>query len=380
MIRTFLFISLFAFNAIASAATIANLPGGPSWPSGVGQISASDGFTRWQDWMGYDVDIATVWTAQSVVLTWDDFENGNKGAYFKDTMDAIPTSTPIVLSYPMVPMSESNRNCGNPAMWDRFAAGDFDQHYRVFARNLKTLVQNKGRDPANHAIRLGWEMNGDWYPWSVCNKIAEFKASWERAVGIIKAEIPGILIDFSPARPYVGFTAGRNYNGTGGVNLEGLLPAENSYDVISRSHHDTHPYATSDATWQEHLQPAASKKQIGLLDLVNAAEAHGKKMALTEWGTQMADCGPDHQTSPNPDFFLQKTYEFLSANAANIAWETHFSVGCTQLYGRQDTAAAQTYKNLWGSGAGGGSVDIDSGSGDDNTVPAPEPPSSLVVN
>ena len=119
------------------------VPEAPSWPSGVGAISVPDGYNDWKDWMGYDVDIATVWTAAERVLTWDDFENGNTGAYFKNTMDAIPKSTPIVLSYPMVPKSVSNKNCGNPRMWDDFAAGKFDEHYRTFARNFNAIVRSK---------------------------------------------------------------------------------------------------------------------------------------------------------------------------------------------------------------------------------------------
>jgi hypothetical protein len=254
----------------------------------------------------------------------------------------------------MVPRSVSNNDCKNPGMWDDFAAGKFDAHYRAFARSFTDIVRSKGRDPANHVIRLGWEMNGNWYPWSICNKVEEFKRSWERAVNILRTEIPGIMIDFSPSRPYVGFTEGRAYNGTPGINLEGFLPAEHSYDVISRSHHDTHPSVTSEDTWQAHLRPPASKKEIGLLELVEAGIAHGKKIALTEWATQMEDCGPNHRTAPDPALFIKKTYEFLTENAANIAWDTHFSPSCTQLYGRQSTSAAEAYKSLWGSGSGGG--------------------------
>jgi hypothetical protein len=380
MTRIIAVTSLLLFSVHAFAAEIINRPGGPSWPSGVGQIFVPDGYNAWKDWTGYDVDIATVWTAVEMVLTWDDFENGNKGAYFNNTMDAIPKSTPIILSYPMVPKSISNKDCENLGMWDDFAAGKFDGHYRTFARNFNAIVKSKGRDPANHVIRLGWEMNGNWYPWSICNKVKEFKQSWERAVNILRTEIPGIIIDFSPARPYVGFTGKRSYNGTPGINLEGFLPAENSYDVISRSHHDARPEVTSEETWQEHLRPAASKKEIGLLDLVEAGRAHGKKIALTEWATQMDDCTPRHVKAPNPALFIQKTYEFLAENAANVAWDTHFSIGCTQLYGRQNTSAAETYRSLWGSGSGGGSVIIDSGGGSGSSPARPNPPQNLVAD
>jgi len=346
------------------AASLSNRTGGPPWPSGVGQISMPTGYQKWQgQYMGYDVDIMAVWVSQSQVTTWNDFRTG-KGAnskYLTDAMTYLPKTTPIIVSYPMLPLSDSNRGCNNPAVWDRFARGDFDEHYRVMAQNFKKLAQQYGRDPSNHVFRLGWEMNGEHYPWSICTKVSEFKQSWERATRIIRAEIPGVLFDFSPAHRYVGYTTGRNYNGTDGINLAGFLPDPSTYDVISMSHHDVRPFTTSDSVWQDYVYaPPKSERKIGLKELVDTATAKGKKIALTEWGTQMSDCGPDHPAAPNPALFLKKTYEFLWANRSKVAWDTHFSVGCTQLYDRISTSAAQTYHDLWRSGGGddGGSSSL----------------------
>lgn len=133
-------------------------------------------------------------------------------------------------------------------------------------------------------------------------------------------------IDFSPARPYVGFTAGRNYNGGSGVNLEGFLPAESSYDVISRSTNDANPFVTNEASWQTHYNPTASGKRVGLLDIVNAAKAHGKKIALIEYAAQMSDCSANFSTSPAPVFFYQKIDGFLNANVSLVAWDTKFAI------------------------------------------------------
>jgi len=310
--------------------------------------------------MGYDADIMAVWVSVSSMHTWDDFRTGQggSGAYLLNAMDILPKSTPIIVSYPMLPQSHSNRGCNNPAVWDQFVRGDFDQHYAVMARNFKQLAQQHGRDPSNHIFRLGWEMNGEHYPWSICNKVSEFKQSWERATRIIRAEIPGVLFDFSPAHRYVGYTTGRNYNGTDGINLAGFLPDPSTYDVISMSHHDVRPFTTSESVWQNSVyDPPRSERKIGLKELVDTATAKGKKFALTEWGTQMVNCGPDHPAAPDPALFLRKTYEFLWANRSKVAWDTHFSVGCTQLYDRTSTRAAQTYRDLWRSGRddGGGS-------------------------
>lgn len=362
MKRAVIITALVAMAPQGYAGTIANLPGGPAWPSGVGQVYMPNGYDAWKSWMGYDVDVMTVWV--EMADTWTQIATGKStsGTYLTQAMQQLPKTTPIVVSYPMAPASHSNRNCANPGMWDQFAAGSFDSHWQQMAVNFKALAQSYGRDPANHVIRLGWEMNGDWYPWSICNKVEQFKTSWQRVVGIIRAQIPGIMFDFSVSSPYVGFTAGRNYGGGPGVNLAAFLPNSSTYDVVSISVHDGFPDTVDDATWvRSNYNPPQGERKIGLVELVNTAKAVGKKIALSEWAAQMADCDSTWDTSPKPELVIAKVYEFLTANASMVAWETHFSPSCTALYSRSTTQAAQTYKSLWGSGVGGGSLTLGTG-------------------
>jgi len=356
MMRATAVIVLYAVTLLAYANPPTNRLGGPPWPSGVGQINTPSGLNTWQDWMGYDADVVVAWSHPA--STWADFRTGRAdvGAYFQAALKALPKTTTIVHAYPMLPTEVSNRGCRNPGVWDQFAAGAFDSHYREMARNMRSLIQNSGRDPSTVIIRLGWEMNGEWYPWSVCNKVTQFKQSWERAVRIIREEMPGIQFDFSVSRPYAGYTAGRNYAGSSGVNLAGFLPADNSYDFISRSTHDGQPFTTSDATFEAStLNPPPSARSIGLVELRNTAVARGKKFALSEWSAQMENCEAAWPQSPNPALFLEKVYAFLLANADHVAWDAYFSVGCTQLHNRYSTDAAKMYKSLWGTSQPDGS-------------------------
>ena len=347
-------ISLLAISWHAHAASMNNNPGGPPWMSGVGQIPMPTGYQSWrQQFMGYDADIMAVWVSSHSVDTWDQFRTGKggEGTYLLNAMALSRRGSPSSFPIRWCRRTHSNRGCKNPAVWDQFARGEFDDHYRVMAQNFKKLAQQYGRDPSNHVFRLGWEMNGEHYPWSICTKVTEFKQSWERATRIIRAEIPGVLFDFSPAHRYVGYTTGLNYNGSAGVNLAGFLPDPSTYDVISISHHDVRPFTTSDSVWQSSIyDPPKSARKIGLKELVDTATANGKKFALTEWAPQMADCGDDHPQSADPALFLKKTYEFLWANRSKVAWDTYFATACTQLHNRSTTDAARTYKELWGSG------------------------------
>lgn len=371
MMRTAVVIVLYTMTFFSYANPPANNPGGPPWPSGVGQITTPTGLSAWQEWMGYDADVVVAWSYPA--STWADFRTGRAdvGAYFQAALKHLPKSTTIVHAYPMLPVEVSNRGCRNPGVWDRFAAGEFDSHYREMARNMRTLIQSSGRDPSTVIIRLGWEMNGEWYPWSICDKVTQFKQSWERAVRIIREEMPVMQFDFSASRPYVGFTAGRNYGGGSGVNLAGFLPADDSYDFISRSTHDGQPFTTSVQTFEAStLNPPASARSIGLLELRNTAVSKGKKFALSEWGTQIEDCEEAWPQSPEPSMFLENVYEFLLANSEHVAWDAYFSVGCTQLHNRQSTDAAKSYKSLW-------SRNESSGVG--NGEPVPTAPQQLTV-
>ncbi len=318
-----------------SSFNFVNQPGGPSWLSGTGQIYMPDGHQSWKAWMGHDVDIMTVWPAMPE--NWEELESGkgSDATYLNNAMKILPKTTPIVISYAMIPNSFSNAKCKNTGVWDRFAQGEFDNRYVKLGQNLKKIAAQYGRDPKYFVIRLGWEMNGDWYPWSVCNKTNEFKQSWARATRILRQEIPGVVIDFSPN------------HGSGGNNpmIASILPPIDTFDVISMSHHDGLPFVQDESSWNLHLNGASDRD--GLQPILNLAVEKGKKFALTEWGTSMEKCDSTWVKTPKPEFFIRKTYEFLSANRAHIAWDTHFSPGCTSLYTHQSTEAAKTYKELW---------------------------------
>ncbi len=361
MMRAILLLSSFAVSAQISAAPLPNLPGGPPWPSGVGSISTIEGYKTWASWMGYQPDIVTIWLPTVNTKTWGQLAIGTSSAtfnyYLKDAMEMLPASVPIVISQPMVPNDKemSNRACAHPEMWDQYAAGNFDSHWVSWANGLKALAQAHGRNPANHIMRLGWEMNGNWYPWSICNNVSEFKASWERVHRIVTGIIPGMMFDFSPAAPYVGYTASFNYGGPPsthpGVNLMGFLPDSDTFDVISVSLHDNSPIIVDEKTWEEHVFPKPSDREVGLGEGLNAAIAHNKKFALSEWSINyLANCDYSKVPSAQPAFIFTKVHEFLTANAGRIAWDTYFSPACAAMYptAKQTSPAARKYKELWG--------------------------------
>jgi hypothetical protein len=344
---------------------------GPAWLHGTLNLYSGQ-LTNWRTWMGHQPDIMGVYVQPQ---TWTQFRTGrgSSQAYLYPVIASVPHDTPIILAYNMYPRggtqaafeadqyyvnSTTNRFGGNknlewPQMWTNFNNSLYDEHYRAMARGLKNLCADttygKGSDgiqrsASDFILRLGWEMNGDWYEWSIGNNVAAFKQAWARVVGIIRTEIPGIWFDFSPTKVPV-----RGTNPL--VYIEDYTPDPSTFNTLSVSHHDAATRSgdststvtrTNPATWTPH--------ETALNKFLAHAKSLGKKMALTEWASQMADCDTTyHVQAQDPEWFYQKTWEWLYANRAYIAWDTHFSPSCCSLVTRQSTSAAVYFKSKWGS-------------------------------
>ena len=364
--------ALLALPSHALAATLSNKPGGPPWPSGVGQPQGDfpSGVNAFEDWIGRDVDLVTAWCSQRQIQTWADFADGRclGASYFQNALDNYPQSTTIVISWPGMPQNGGNDGCNNNGVWDQAAAGSFDDEYLSMATGLKNLLNAHGRPPNNPNVvmRLMWEMTGCWYPWSIGTKTTQFKQAWNRWIPIIRSQIPGILFAFEPAHPTVWCSQGKPC--TPRVDLEDILPDEANYDFIGRSLHDKGPHTTSVAAFTDnHINQSSG--EIGLAEVLAAAKAHGKKMSFSEWSAQMVDCDAQDRASENASAFLQGSYNFFNANSAYMGYETYFYTACHTFHNRAGAEASILFKSLWGrTGDGSGSND-----------PAPTPPQQVRV-
>jgi hypothetical protein len=83
--------------------------------------------------------------------------------------------------------------------WDlaEAGAGRYDRAYQECADNLK-LVRKR-----LISVRIGWEMNGGWMPWSSGGpgknqKPQHYVAAFRRLARMVRAAVPGVLIDWCP--------------------------------------------------------------------------------------------------------------------------------------------------------------------------------------
>ena len=106
--------------------------------------------------------------------------------------------------------------------WDlaQAAAGHYDGLYQTCADNLKRV-----RDRLI-SVRIGWEMNGGWMPWSQGGpgsnqKPEHYIAAFRRMAKMVRAAVPGVPIDWCPNfdKPSEQFYPGNAYVDIIGVDL-----------------------------------------------------------------------------------------------------------------------------------------------------------------
>mgnify|MGYP003418398571 FL=1 len=327
---------------------------GLPWATGVLGTTPT-GMVSYEKWIGYKSDVYGTFTDKDPD-TWEDLRGGSNPSStvfqgvlsvnkFREAIASVPKDTPVIISYPMIPKSHSNVDCKNPAVWDQFARGDFDQHYRILGQKLKGLADSYDRDVKDFVLRLGWEMNGEWYHWSVCEKVPEFKTSWKRAISAIREGAPGIKVDWSPSLPYFNR---KKINGGAVTPTPQGAPDPAYYDIVSVSMHLREPDVVNDATWNVQLN--GNNSETGLQPMMNLAKANGKKFALTEWGVQMEDGCEGQPKNANPAFAISKVWDFLYANRQYVSHDTMFSPSCHSLFSRPTSDAAQQFKSTWGPG------------------------------
>ena len=206
----------------------------------------------------------------------------------------------LVLGVPILPG-------GSGGTLAQGATGAYNQYFTILAQ---TLV-NDGA--ANAILRLGWEFNGNWYPWSVASNAdaQNFAAYWRQIVDTMRA-VPGQQFRFlwNP-----------NGGGSSNWNLELAYPGSAYVDYIGTDVYDEYwgtPF-TPQASWSN-----AVNQTWGLNWLANFAAAQGRPIALPEWADDYRSDGMGLGDDP---YFLNQFANWIAAN--NVAFTCIFSYNDT---------------------------------------------------
>jgi hypothetical protein len=180
------------------------------------------------------------------------------------------------------------------------AAGGQDGTWRALA---SALVAN---GQPNAILRLGWEFNGDWFPWAARSNPGQFASAFRRIVTTMRS-VPGaggLRFDWNPGHGprYVPEAA---YPGDAYVDIIGL-------DIYDQTFGPR--FVDPAARWADFMN-----RPYGLRWHRDFARAHGKPMSFPEWGI-----GDRHVAGARPDnpLFIRNLADWIAVN--DVAYQSYF--------------------------------------------------------
>jgi glycosyl hydrolase family 26 len=314
-------------------------------PSGPDKVDA------YSAWLGRKVDLAEAFEPGA---TWDDVMGRSwQLRPWSAWVNAQPGRR-LVLTIPILPGHWDGRGptsgpgAGEPVSLERGAAGDYDRYFVALARNL--VAYRLG----NTILRLGHEFNGGWYTWRASGKEAAFAGYWRRIVTAMTS-VPGHELQFNwnPTLGHLGMRPDLAWPGDAYVDIVGLDVYDQSWSA------GTYPIPAGAAHDDARRRQALVWAQIldgayGLRFWQRFGEAHGKPLAISEWGLSARADG--RGGGDNPDF-IANMWRFIHDPANRVAYHVYFDImardGGHQLSSDEGftspfSASAATYRRLFG--------------------------------
>ena len=238
----------------------------------------------------------------------------------------------LLLSVPMLPSSGG-------ASLAQEATGADDGVFRTLARRL---VAGGGADTI---LRIGWEFNGDWFPWSIEDgHAAQYAGAWRQIVTTMRA-VPGARFRFDWC-----VNGGSSVDGGARLDPAAAWPGERYVDIVGLDQYDAAPatYDTATQRWQRFLD-----QPYGLRWQRDFAAAHHKPVSFPEWGLlQGGDSAAGQIGAGDSPQFVQEMFEWFAS--ADLAYESYFDldtpVGASAL--AMFPRAAERYRQLADGDAG----------------------------
>jgi hypothetical protein len=177
------------------------------------------------------------------------------------------------------------------------ATGAYDQYFATLAKNLVSGGESGA------ILRLGWEFNGNWFPWSVQTSAdaANFVAFWKQIVTTMRAargEHFTFVWNPNGASP-TSYTPDQAYPGNAYVDYVGTDDYDNFWGT---------PF-TPAAAWANQLS-----QQWGFNWLASFAASHAKPIAIPEWSDEYRSDG--HGLGDDPSFMDHMGAWFVSHTVA----------------------------------------------------------------
>jgi hypothetical protein len=282
-----------------------------------GSISQYEDFGRW---LGKPVMVRLTFLNDS---SWSTIAN----PYFlssatKPWLASDPARVEVI-STPMLPSS------GNHYQLRNIANGDYDTYYRQLASN----IASKSGAPQRVIIRLGWELNGQWYPWSAVGYASQYKAAYRHIVHVMRAKCNVLRFEWN-----VNWGTNPNH-----FDWTTAYPGDDVVDVIGTDLYDQYNKGWSDIL----------NRYEGLAFYRNFARQHGKSEAYTEWGLSTNSSGHGDDTA-----YIQNMHDWIQAGGDSVLYANYWNTPSggpdgviysdSSRYGVTVPKSAALYRKLFG--------------------------------
>lgn len=158
------------------------------------------------------------------------------------------------------------------------ASGAYDSYYASIAASIASGYDNG----QIFAVRIGWEFNGDWYPWSIhSGSAADYVTAWRKLALAIRALRPAIKFDWNQ-------------------NVQQMIPdaaypGDDVVDYITMDMYENSAYASGDGPTRWASFVSQPDGFTSLTTFLAFATAHNKPMAFPEYASNINDGYFDHQ-------------------------------------------------------------------------------------
>lgn len=185
-----------------------------------------------------------------------------------------------------------------PRLWTDVISGSLDAEFNGI------IKQGVGWNVT--IWRLGWEFNGSWFSWGIggndtAANQAGFKAAFRHIALLIRAQQPKAKIMFNP-------TSG---NSAELDDWTAYYPGDDVVDIVGTDIYNNH-WNNWPGDAAEEAILISSGPSPTLNDIVAFAKAHGKAVAIPEFGCWDPASGPNESNSPGDDpTFINAIFTWL---------------------------------------------------------------------
>lgn len=209
----------------------------------------------------------------------------------------------ILMSLSYIPQDEGGRGAGLA----KCAAGQFNEHYKAFALNMKTLGVTSA------IFRPGWEFTLSW-PWGTNNNIEKammYRSCFRNFVATVQAN--------HPDNKFI-YEWNVHQDGTRG-SMEAAWPGNEFVDVVGVDIYDA--YYTNNTACKNDGNCRWEKRTKVVLDKIKAfADSVGKPIGISELGIWSA--GKDDRGGGDNPVFIKNICDWVKDEANRVLYYAYF--------------------------------------------------------